>query len=400
MWPLCHVAFETPVFRRSDWQHYQTVNRRFADVVAAEADTEHPLILVQDYHLALLPGLLRERLPHAIIASFWHIPWPNADRFARLPFRRAILDGLLGGDIVGLQTPGHRRNFLDCVESDYDAAVDRKNGTVTSRGRTTAVRAYPISVEWPSRWAAGAPSIEECRRAVRAALGIDRETPIVLSVDRVDYTKGIEERLAAIGRLLSRERRLRPVFVQIAAPSRTPLQSYRDLGTRVADLVSEMNVRFGDAGYQPISFINRHVEPRDVFTFYRAADVLHVNSLDDGMNLVAKEFVAARDDAHGALVLSRFTGAARELTGAILVNPYDVEGVADGLKTALSLTADDQSRRMRAMRNHIAEHDVFRWAERMLLDAAAVSPVPADDVSGIADADAEVPQSVAPAQCI
>jgi trehalose 6-phosphate synthase len=161
-----------------------------------------------------------------------------------------------------------------------------------------------------------------------------------------------------------------------------------------------MNVRFGDAGYQPISFINRHVEPRDVFTFYRAADVLHVNSLDDGMNLVAKEFVAARDDAHGALVLSRFTGAARELTGAILVNPYDVEGVADGLKTALSLTADDQSRRMRAMRNHIAEHDVFRWAERMLLDAAAVSPVPADDVSGIADADAEVPQSVAPAQCI
>ena len=371
MWPLCHVAFESPTFRRSDWLHYQAVNQRFADAVVDEAGSERPLVLVQDYHLALLPAMLRSRLPGATIVAFWHIPWPNANRYARLPFGRAILDGLLGSDIVGLQTPDHVRDFLECVAM-YDGAVDRESGTVAMRGRSTAVRAYPISVEWPSRYVASAPSVEECRRAVRAELGIAPASPMVLSVDRLDYTKGIEERLAAIRRLLARGAQGRPVFVQIAAPSRTPLQRYRDLRARVDALAHQVNGRFGAADYQPVVLLDRHVEPADVYRFYRAADALHVNSLDDGMNLVAKEFVTARDDERGALVLSRFAGAARELAGAIFVNPFDVDGVADGLAEALALPEDEQEARMRVMRGHVAAHNVFCWAERLLLDAAAL----------------------------
>jgi trehalose 6-phosphate synthase len=372
MWPLCHVAFEPPMFRRSDWLHYKAVNRRFADAVVEEAGHARPLVLVQDYHLALVPSMLRRRLPNATIVAFWHIPWPNANRYARLPFGNAIVDGLLGSDIIGLQTPDHVRDFLDCAASSHDGIVDREEAAVSSRGRTTGVRAYPISVEWPSRWAAAAPPIEECRRAIRADLGIDPRSPLVLSVDRLDYTKGIEERFAAVRRLLSRGGEGRPVFVQIAAPSRTPLPRYRELRSRVEALAKQINARFGAPGYQPVILIDRHVEPQDVYRFYRAADVLHVNSLDDGMNLVSKEFVTARDDARGSLVLSRFAGAARELAGAILVNPFDVDGVADGLAEALALPAEDQEARMRLMRGHVAEYNVFRWAGRLLLDAAAL----------------------------
>jgi len=374
LWPLCHVAFEPPRFTRNDWRHYQDVNRRFADAVVAEARDARPIVFVQDYHFALLPQLLRDRLPDATIVAFWHIPWPNAARFSRMPVKDEVLEGLLGSDIIGFQTPEHADNFLDCVDSGLDAAVDRVSGLVGRAHGTVAVRDYPISVEWPSRWADAAPSVDECRARVRAELAIDPDAPLLLSVDRLDYTKGIEERLAAIRRLLARGNATvgRPVFVQVAAPSRTRLDRYRALGERVRAQVAAINARFGSPGYQPVVLVERHIEPAEVFRFYRAADACHVNSLDDGMNLVAKEFVAARDDGQGVLLLSQFAGAARELAAAMLVNPYDLDRVADAIATALTMPPDDQARRMRSLRAQVADNSVYRWAGRLLHDAAAV----------------------------
>jgi trehalose 6-phosphate synthase len=374
LWPLCHLAFESPRFTRSDWRHYQNVNRRFADAVVAEARSPHPIVLVQDYHFALLPALIRERLPRATIVAFWHIPWPNPARFSRLPQGSALLEGLLGSDIVGFQTPDHARAFLDCVEGLPDAAFDRVSGLVGRMHGTVSVRTYPISIEWPNRWTAAAPPIAQCRRIVRTELGIEDDAPMMVAVDRLDYTKGIEERLAAIRRLLARGNATvaRPVFVQVAAPSRTRLERYQQLGERVRAQVAAINERFGEPGYQPVVLLERHFEPADVFRLYRAADACHVNSLDDGMNLVAKEFIAARDDGQGVLLLSRFAGAARELPGALLVNPCDIDNVADAIADALTLPGYEQSRRMYAMRRHVAEKNVFRWAGDLLLDAAAV----------------------------
>jgi trehalose 6-phosphate synthase len=374
LWPLCHVAFEPPRFTRSDWRHYQDVNRRFADAVVREAGSRRSVIFVHDYHLALLPGLLRERSPDSTIVMFWHIPWPNLARVARLPYREAVLDGMLGSDIVGFQTPEHARNFVECVAEDRDAAVDPGSASIGRPHGAVAVRSYPISIEWPSRWADAAPSVAACRRAVRSELGLEADAPVMLSVDRLDYTQGIEERLTAIRRLLARGNATagRPVFVQVAAPSRTRLERYRELGDRVRAQVAAINARFGSDDYHPVVLIDHHLEPAEVFRYYRAADACHVNSLDDGMNLVAKEFVAARDDGQGVLVLSRFAGSAQELTGAILVNPYDIDGVADALADALTLPPDDQARRMAGMRRHLAEHNVHRWAGRLLHDAVTV----------------------------
>jgi len=374
LWPWCHLAFESPRFTRSDWRHYQDVNRRFADAVVAEAVSPRPLVLIQDYHLALLPELVRRRLPEAVIVAFWHIPWPNAARFERLACGSALVEGLLGSDIVGFQTPEHARSFLDAVATLPDAAIDRANAVVGRAHGTVAVRSYPISVEWPNRFAPGGPSVEECRRSVRQSLGIEPDAPLMLAVDRLDYTKGIEERLSAIRRLLARGNATagRPVFVQVAAPSRTRIERYRLLGDRVRASVAAINDRFGAGDYRPVILRDEHVDARDVFRLFRAADACHVNSVDDGMNLVAKEFVSARDDEQGVLLLSRFAGAARELSAAMIANPFDIDAVADAIADALTLPPQDQAARMRALRRQVEDHNVYRWAGELLADAAAV----------------------------
>jgi trehalose 6-phosphate synthase len=372
LWPLCHIADARPTFRAEDWSHYQAVNMKFADALCEEVDSEDPIVLVEDYHLALAPRLIRERLPRATIITFWHIPWPNAERLGICPWRNELLEGMLGASIVGFHTQFHCNNFVDSVERFLEARTDREQNAVVQHGRSTLVRPYPISLEWPARWAKSALPSPEARRSVFEELGLPPDALLGIGVDRLDYTKGIEERMLAVERLLERFPSFagRFTFVQLAAPSRTAIPRYRELNDRVERLVARINERFGRDGYLPIILRRAHHEPPTVFRYYRAADVCYVSSLHDGMNLVAKEFVAAREDERGVLVLSQFTGAARELTEALIVNPYDLEEASSALAAALNMSPREQQDRMVSMRAFLSEFNVYRWAGRMLVDAA------------------------------
>jgi trehalose 6-phosphate synthase len=372
LWPLCHVAHARPTFRADDYEHYVRVNRRFAAAVCEEADSEDPIVLVQDYHFALAPRMIRERLPRATIITFWHIPWPNAERIGICPWREELLTGLLGSSIVGFHTQQHCNNFVDSVDAYLESRIDRESQGVVQQGRRTLVRPYPISIEWPVRWLDDTPSVERARAQVFSEFGLNANALLGVGIDRLDYTKGIEERLSAVDELLTRhpEFRGRFSFVQIAAPSRTKIPRYQELNQRVEALASAINHRWGNGAYRPIILLRTHHEPRAVFQYYRAADLCYVSSLHDGMNLVAKEFVAARDDERGVLVLSQFTGAARELTEALVVNPYDLNETSDALAAALRMPVFEQRERMRSMRRIVAEFNVYRWAGRMLVDAA------------------------------
>jgi trehalose 6-phosphate synthase len=372
LWPLCHIAHARPIFRSDDWQHYRAVNEKFAAAVVEESASADPIVLVQDYHFALAPRLIRERLPRATILMFWHIPWTNAEQFGICPWRTELLEGMLGASILGFHTQFHCNNFLDSVDRFLEARIDREQNAVFQRGRNTLVRPYPISIEWPARWSYEAPDVPTCRESVRAELGLAPDALVGLGVDRLDYTKGIEERLLAVERLLENDSTLRGrfTFVQIAAPSRQAIERYSNLNDAVEAVAARINERFRTDTWRPIVLLRSHHEPPVVFRYYRAADLLFVSSLHDGMNLVAKEFVSARTDERGVLVLSQFTGASRELNEALIVNPYNLEESAAALRAALSMSPKEQAQRMRIMRSHLAEFNVYRWAGRMLMDAA------------------------------
>jgi trehalose 6-phosphate synthase len=372
LWPLCHIAHTRPTFRAPDWEHYKNVNQRFADVVRDEARTDDPIVLVQDYHFALLPRMIRERLPRATIITFWHIPWPNPEAFGILPWREEILDGMLGSSILGFHTQFHCNNFFDTVDRYLEARVDRETYSVSYGGNLTEVRRYPISIEWPPAALQVQLPVADCRRQVREKLGIGQDVRIGVGVDRLDYTKGILERFNAVERLLELEPRWigRFSFLQAAAPSRASLEDYQNLDAKVRATAERINKRFGRPGYAPIVLAIEHHDAARVYELFRAADLCYVSSLHDGMNLVAKEFVAARDDEQGVLMLSQFTGAARELAEALIVNPYDVEQSAAAMHLALTMAPDEQRARMRSMRHLVQEFNVYRWAGRMLVDAA------------------------------
>jgi trehalose 6-phosphate synthase len=372
LWPLCHVAHTRPVFRSEDYEHYVRVNQKFADAVCHEVDSDDPIVMVQDYHFALAPNMIRSRLPRATIITFWHIPWPNAERIGICPWREELLSGLLGSSIVGFHTQQHCNNFLDSVDAFMESRIDRETNAVVQGARRTLVRPYPISIEWPVHWLDGAPSVSEARAGIREELGLAKDALLGVGIDRLDYTKGFEERLSAVDTLLARHPELRGrfSFVQLAAPSRTKIPMYRELNERVEALASEINARWSKGSYRPIILLRSHHEPAAVFRYYRAADLCYVSSLHDGMNLVAKEFVAARDDERGVLVLSQFTGAARDLTEALIVNPYDLRQASDALAAALHMPVEEQRERMRSMRRLVSEFNVYRWAGKMLADAA------------------------------
>jgi trehalose 6-phosphate synthase len=374
LWPLCHIAFVRPVFDEANWNIYEAINARFAEAVAQEARTEDPIVLVQDYHLALAPRMIRKLLPKATIITFWHIPWPNAETFGIFPWKEKLLEGLLGSTILGFHTQFHCNNFLETIDRFVESRIDREHATVTFEGHETMIRPYPISIEWPPKALAGQASVEDCRSTVRKRFGISADAKLGVGVERFDYTKGILDRMRAIDLLLSfyPEWKERFTFVQVAAPTRSKLLGYRTLQDEALALAQDINERHGNGSYQPIRLIIRQHDAAAVFELFRAADLCIVSSLHDGMNLVAKEFVASRDDDEGVLVLSSFAGASRELSEALIVNPYHGQQMAAALDTALRMPSKEQRERMHLMRQQVREQNVYRWAGRMLVDAAQV----------------------------
>jgi trehalose-6-phosphate synthase len=370
LWPLCHMAHVRPVFRTADWEQYVAVNQRFADAVIAEANTDDPVVLVQDYHFALLPRMVREKLPKATIIMFWHIPWPNPESFGICPWREELLEGLLGNTLLGFHTPFHCKNFLETVDRYLETRIEHEASTISYGGELTQVEPYPISIAWPESEIV--QDVVQCRTELRESLNLPADHRIALGVDRLDYTKGIVERFQAVDRLLEMHPELigRFSLLQIAAPSRSSLDEYQNLDARVRKLAHQINQRYLNSLAPPIALRIEHYDADQLAKCYRATDICLVTSLHDGMNLVAKEFIAARDDELGVLILSQFTGAARELHEALIINPYHIEQGAQALYRALTMPAAEQRERMRSMRTLVRDFNVYRWAGLMLLDAA------------------------------
>ncbi len=376
LWPLCHIAHTRPIFRPEDWLQYQKINRRFADAVLQEMEgTESPILLAQDYHFALLPRMVKEGRPDARVAIFWHIPWPNAEVFGICPWQRELVDGLLGADLIGFHIQTHCNNFLETVDRALEALTEWDRFAVNRQGHLTRVRPYPISVAFPetSNTINESHSAGAERAALCAELGIEASL-FGVGVDRVDYTKGILERFRAIERFLelNPHYQQRFTFVQIGAPSRTDIERYKNFLAEVSAEVERINARFQTARWKPIVFLKKHHSHQEIARYYNAASFCMVTSLHDGMNLVAKEFVAARDDERGALILSTFAGAAHELSDALLVNPYDVSQLADTIHRALEMTEAEQVARMQRMRHDVRERNVYRWAAHLLSDLTEI----------------------------
>jgi trehalose 6-phosphate synthase len=370
LWPLCHMAHTRPTFRASDWEYYNTVNQRFADALVEEmAGEKDPVVLIQDYHFALLPRLIKDRLPHARVAIFWHIPWPNPEAFSICPWQRELLDGLLGADLIGFHVQAHCNNFLSTVDRVLEARVDWEHFSVKRKDHWSSVLPFPISVDLTEDVSNASieHSFEEERSAIIAELGIDA-TFLGVGVDRVDYTKGIIERFQAVESFLERHPRYQGkfTFIQIGAPTRSNIPRYAEFQREVELEANRINDRFQRGKWRPIVFLNRQHSHKEVQRYYRAAHLCMVTSLHDGMNLVAKEYVASRNDERGALILSRFTGAARELRDAIIVNPYDIQTTGEAIARILEMDVTEITDRMRRMRRTIKEHNIYWWAGSLI----------------------------------
>ncbi len=369
LWPLCHMAHTRPTFRATDWEYYNRVNARFADALAEEiAGEAHPVILIQDYHFALLPRMMKERMPHARIAIFWHIPWPNPEAFSICPWQQELLDGLLGADLIGFHVQAHCNNFLSTVDRVLEARVDWEHFAVKRKDHWSSVLPFPISVEFLETIETPAKGIvAEERSALIAELGIEASF-LGVGVDRVDYTKGILERFQAVEAFLESHPRYQDkfTFIQIGAPSRSHIPRYAEFQKEVETEANRINERFQRGKWRPIVFLNRQHNRQEVLRYYRAAHLCMVTSLHDGMNLVAKEYVAARQDERGVLILSRFTGAARDLRDAIIVNPYDVRATGEAIAQALEMEVSEIRDRMRRMRRSVRDHNIYWWAGTLI----------------------------------
>lgn len=386
LWPLCHIAHTRPIFRSSDWERYREVNEKFAEAVLREMEgVRHPLLLVQDYHFALLPQMVKKRRPDVRVAIFWHIPWPNPEAFGICPWQRQLLQGLLGADLIGFHIQAHCTNFMQTVDRALESRIDWEHRTIHREEHQTLIKPFPISVEFheapPEPHTAGARSLE--RASVLRDLGLGAEARLLaIGVDRVDYTKGIPERFLAVERLLEKYPQYQGEFtlVQVGAPSRTHIKRYHDLLAEVESEAERINWRFQSGKWKPIVFLKRQHSHAEIGRFFRASNLCLVTALHDGMNLVAKEFVAERHDEQGVLILSRFTGAARELRDALVVNPYDIERTCDTIRLALEMEPADQAVRMNAMRRVVREHNVYRWAGNLLADLCEVRVERQDEI--------------------
>jgi trehalose 6-phosphate synthase len=368
LWPLCHIAYTRPLFDATDWEQYSRVNERFAEAVLEEIEGSPAIVLVQDYHFALLPRIIKRHRPDAVISHFWHIPWPHREAFRICPWQEDILDGLLGSDLLGFHVQLHCNNFLETVDRLIESRVDYERFSVTRATHETKVLPFPISIDMEGISQNGHARSDV--QAFKRSLGLQDDWSIALGVDRMDYTKGIPERLRAVDRFLERYPAWckRFVFLQMGAPSRTEIREYRELNLEIDGLTAHINAKHGTGDWAPIHMLRAHHGVEDIFAGYRAAKVCVVSSLHDGMNLVAKEFVAARDDREGVLILSPFTGAAREMPEALLVNPYATDAFADALHAALTMPVEEQQRRMQRLRAQVTEYNVFRWAGLLLTE--------------------------------
>jgi len=369
LWPLCHIVYSRPTFSRGDWEIYKSVNQRFCDAVLEEADGAPAIVFIQDYHLALLPRLLKNARPDLKVVHFWHIPWPNSEAFRIFPWGEELLDGLLGNDILGFHIQHHCNNFFETVDRSVEARIDYERFRIFRGGRPTYVRSFPISVDYEQIGVdVHSPKTAARRQSFLQELGGGiLKTKIYVGADRIDYTKGIPERLRAFDLMLKRYPHLQTKvsFLQLAAPSRTHIEQYRRINDEVDNLVDEINWQHQNEEWSPIHFLRAHHDYYAVLAAYRMADIVLVTSLHDGMNLVAKEFVSARTDGDGVLILSKYAGASRDLTDAILVNPYDADQLADEMYNAFIMSETERRSRMERMRAQVERNTVFHWGQKI-----------------------------------
>ncbi len=364
LWPLCHVTHTRPIFREADWQMYKEVNQKFAQSVLDELPAKDPFVFIQDYHFTLLPKIIKEKRPDATIALFWHIPWPNPEVFAICPYHLDILDGMLGCDLIGFHVQNHCNNFLDTVNRLIECRVDTEKFSVINKNKETIIRSFPISVDGFMPHIKNASLTAEVHK-------IKKEYDLH---DKIDYTKGIIERIMAIDRFLEKypEYKKKFVFIQLAAPSRTHIKRYHELMGEIDELIEKKNWKYSDGNWKPIIYLKRHFSPEEIKPYFALADICMVSSLHDGMNLVAKEYVVSKGDASGALILSKFTGAARELTDAVLVNPYSIEEFADAIKFTIDMPAPERKKRMENMRQVVLENNIYKWAGNIITELTSL----------------------------
>ncbi len=375
LWPLCHITHTRPFFKESDWQMYKSVNKKFAESLLAELPRDNPFVFIQDYHFTLLPQMIKEKRPDATVALFWHIPWPNPEVFSICPYQKEILEGMLGCDLLGFHVQFHCNNFLDTANRILESRVDAERFSVIRAGKETLVRAFPISIDFNVFGGTRDPG---CRQVEKIKKELKLEDKIVaVGVERMDYTKGMIERVHAIDRFLEKYPQYagKFVFIQIAAPSRTHIKRYHDFAGEMDELVEKKNWKHSDGEWKPILYFKRQFSPEEIRPYYIMADLCMVSSLHDGMNLVAKEFVSARSDLSGSLILSRFTGASRELLDAVQVNPYAIEEFADSIKFAIEMPVEEKMKRMTSMRETIYRNNVYKWAADIITELTSMKTV-------------------------
>jgi trehalose 6-phosphate synthase len=368
LWPLCHITFTRPVFRPHHWEMYREVNALFGDAVLEEAGDKPTLVFIQDYHFALLPKYLKDRNPNLIVAQFWHIPWPNREVFRVFPWKEELLEGLLGNDLIGFHLRYHCQNFMDTIDRTVEALIDHEQAEILHQSKTTLVRPFPISIDFERHSALAAGPEVEREIARRRQHLRKRGQYLALSIDRIDYTKGIPERLRALDRFFDKypDYRGRLTLCQVGVPSRGHIPQYQLTESEVDRLVETVNWKWGTPSWLPVLYHKRHFGTVEMAALHRLADFCIVSSLHDGMNLVAKEFVASRFDEDGVLLLSQFAGSALELSDALLFNPFAVDELAEAIRQALEMSPDERRKRMERMRSAVRDNNVYRWAGKVL----------------------------------
>ncbi len=368
LWPLCHITFTRPVFQLKDWETYRKVNALFGDAVLEEAGDRPTFVFIQDYHFALLPRYLKERNPNLIVAQFWHIPWPNRETFRTFPWKEELLDGLLGNDLLGFHLRYHCQNFIETVDRTIEARIDHEQSEIVRNNKSTLVRPFPISIDFERQSAlAVSTEVEQQMKQLERQLR-QRGDLIGIGIERIDYTKGIPERLQALDRFFERfpQYRERLTYIQVGVPSRGHIPPYRAVDEEIDCLVERINWKWSTSRWRPLIYFKRHFSTVEMAALHRVANFCIVSSLHDGMNLVAKEFVASRLDEDGVLLLSQFAGAAQELTDAVLFNPFAIDEMAEAIRQAVEMPRAEQKKRMQRMRSAVQDNNVYRWAGKIL----------------------------------